>query len=198
MKKSGVLNGSLCLVVIAAYSLALVAAPQQPVVFHASTPAGYDVLLLKPANTEVSLLGLVECPELEGAQHVSEGTNARVISADGTPLTHFPHSFSFRITASLRKTVLSTPSAEVTSNDSPQDFLLKLKFGLKVFNGLQVRDIQPESVEMIGVPADLPYDERIYRVNFNIVKDVPVTDRMVLEVLSPENDRLTRFHFDLL
>ncbi|PYP83322.1 MAG: hypothetical protein DMG65_24570 [Candidatus Angelobacter sp. Gp1-AA117] len=185
------------MILIAAYALALMAAPPQPAVFHASTPAGYDVLLLKPTNAEVSLLGLVECPELEGAQHVSEGTNARVISADGTPLTHFPHNFSFRITASLRKTVLSTPSGEVTSNDSPQDFLLKLKFGLKVFNGLQVREIQPESVEMIGVPADLPYDERVYRVNFSIV-NVPVTDRMVLEVLSPENDRLTRFHFDLL
>ena len=198
MKKSRVLNGGLCLVVITAYSLALVAAPQPPVVFHASAPAGYDVLLLKPANAEVSLLGLVECPELEGAQHIAEGTNARVISADGTPLTHFPHNFSFRITASLRKTVLSTPTGEVTSNDSPEDFLLKLKFGLKIFNGLEVREIQPESVEMIGVPAALPYDERIYRVNFRIVKDVPVTDRMVLEVLSSESDRLTRFHFDLL
>jgi len=156
------------------------------------------VLLLKPTNAEVSLLGLVECPELEGAQHVSEGTNARVVSADGTPLTHFPHNFSFRITASLRKTVLSTPTGEVTSNDSPEDFLLKLKFGLKVFNGLNVHEIQPESVEMIGVPADLPYDERIYRVTFNILNDVPVTDRMVLEVMSSENDRLTRFHFDLL
>ena|SRR5947209_2506252 len=198
MKKPRVLNKvSCCMLVIAAYALALAAAPPQPVVFHASTPAGYDVLLLKPANAEMSLLGLVECPELEGAQHVSEGTSARVVSADGTPLTQFPHNFSFRITASLRKTVLAGPTAEVTSNDSPQDFLLKLKFGLKVFNGLNVREIQPESVEMIGVPADLPYDERIYRVSFSI-DDVPVSDRMVLEVLSPQNERLTRFHFDLL
>jgi len=198
MKRLRVRNAGYCTILIAAYALALMAAPPQPAVFHGSTPAGDDVLLLKPTNAEVSLLGLVECPELEGAQHVAEGTNARVISADGTPLTHFPHNFSFRITASLRKTVLSTPSGEVTSNDSPEDFLLKLKFGLKVFNGIEVREIQPESVEMIGVPADLPYDERVYRVNFNIVDDVPVTDRMVLEVLSSENDRLTRFHFDLL
>jgi hypothetical protein len=62
---------------------------------------------------------------------------------------------------------------------------------------LQMREIQPDSVEMIGVPADIAYDERIYRVRFN-VDQLPVTDRCVLEVLLPDGERLTRFHFDLL
>jgi hypothetical protein len=50
---------------------------------------------------------------------------------------------------------------------------------------------------MIGVPADVPYDERVYRINFALDK-LPITDRCVLEVLSPTGERLTKFHFDLL
>src|SRR5437763_2206806 len=201
MKALRILNHSmisnLLVVATCAFALAASAASSPYMGFHATTPAGYDVLTLKPTGTDVSFLGLIECPELEGTQHVSEGMNARVISADGTPLRHFPRNFSFRITASLRKTVLSGPSGEITSTETPQDFLLKLKFNLKAYDGLAVHQIEPESVQMIGVPADIPYDERVYRVSFSIDK-MPITDRFVLEVISPNDERLTRFHFDLL
>ena len=50
---------------------------------------------------------------------------------------------------------------------------------------------------MIGVPADVAYDERVYRISFSGQK-IPVSDRCILEVLSPTGERLTRFHFDLL
>ena len=166
-------------------------------VFRWATPAGYDVVLLKPAGTIVSLMGLIECPELEGAQQVAEGVNARIVSADGRTITHFPKDFSFRITASLRKTLLSGATTEINSSQDPNDFLLKLKFNLKVYDGLEMRLIQPESVQMIGVPGDVPYDERVYRISFNL-DQIPVTNRFVLEILSPEGERLTRFHFDLL
>lgn len=165
--------------------------------FHSATPAGYEVVMIKPAGAEVSLLGLIECPELEGTQHVAEGINAKVIAADGKQVTEFPRNFSFRITASLRKTVMASPSGDVNSPEAPQDFLLKLKFNLKAYDGLKVRDIEPESVQMIGVPADVPYDERVYRITFN-VDNLPARNRLVLEVLSPEGERLGRFHFDLL
>ena len=204
MKALRILNNSILsnLLVAAIWAFALAAsaasAASSPYTgFHATTPAGYDVLTLRPAGTEVSFLGLIECPELEGVQHVSAGMNARVISADGAPLRQFPRNFSFRITASLRKTVLSGPSGEVASSENPQDFLLKLKFNLKAYDGLAVHQIEPESVQMIGVPADIPYDERVYRLSFSIDK-MPITDRFVLEVISPNDERLTRFHFDLL
>jgi hypothetical protein len=166
-------------------------------VFHASTPAGYEVLVVKPSGALLSILGLIECPDLEGVQQIAEGMSARVVNADGQPLSHFPSDFSFRITASLRKTVLVEPTGVINSPEKPQDLLLKLKFQLKAYHGLQMREIQPDSVEMIGVPADIAYDERIYRVRFN-VDQLPVTDRCVLEVLLPDGERLTRFHFDLL
>lgn len=165
--------------------------------FHATTPAGYDVLRMKPSDTVISFLGLIECPELEGAQQVGEGTNGKIVNADGIALKEFPRHFSFRITASLRKTVLLDPTESIASDQDPQDLLMKLKFQLKTYHGLNARVIQPESVQMIGVPVDIPYDERVYRVSFTIDK-LPVSDRCVLEVLSSNGQRLTKFHFDLL
>ena len=169
----------------------------QTTVLHSTIPAGYDVLMIKPGGTVLTLLGLIECPELEGVQQVTQGTTTKVLNADGEPLTHFPRDFSFRITASLRKTVLVEPTEVFDIAETPQDLLLGLKFRLRTFHGLQTRQITPESVQMIGVPADVPYDERVYRVSFSVA-DLPVTDRCVLEVLAPDGERLTRFHFDLL
>ena len=166
-------------------------------IFHATTPAGYDVLLIKPSNSVLTLLGLIECPELEGAQQIADGSNSKIVNADGKPVEHFPRDLSFRITASLRKTVLSEPTDVFDIDEKPEDLLLKLRFRMKSYHALQVREIPPESIQMIGVPGDIPYDERIYRLSFNLA-DVPVTDRCVLEVLSPDGARLTRFHFDLL
>ncbi len=168
-----------------------------PDILHANTPAGYEVIGLEPSGSTVSLLGLVECPEVEGAQHKAEGSHGKVVSAGGQTLDHFPRRFSFRITASLRRTLLENASYKLTTNEDPQQFLLRLGFRLKMYDGLRMRELTPESVQMIGVPADVPYDERVYRVSFD-VGDLPVTNRVVLEVLSPEGERLTRFHFELL
>jgi hypothetical protein len=51
-------------------------------------------------------------------------------------------------------------------------------------------------VSVVGVPLDVSYDERIYRVAFDL-GDVSMGERIVLEVLSPEGERLTRFHLDM-
>lgn len=166
-------------------------------VFHASIPAGYEVVLVRPSGATISVLGLIECPELEGAQQVAAGVNASIVNVDGEKLKHFPSNFSFRITASLRKTVVVDPTDTLTIPERPEVLLLKLKFRLKAYHGLDVREISPESVQMIGVPADVSSDERVYRVNFN-VEGLPITDRCVLEVLSPDGERIAKFHFDLL
>jgi hypothetical protein len=165
--------------------------------YRPAMPVGYDVVMLKPAGTMVSVLGLIECPELEGAQQIDEGVNARIVSADGRTLDRFPGDFSFRITASLRKTVQSDAITAINSSGDPNDFLLKLKFNLKVYDGIEKHSVQPVSVQMIGVPGDIPYDERVYRINFD-ASQMRVTDRFVLEVLSPQGEVITRFHFEIL
>jgi len=166
-------------------------------IFHATTPAGYEVVLVRPSGATISVLGLIECPELEGAQQVAAGVNASIVNVDGQTLKHFPSNFSFRITATLRKTVLVDPSDTLNIRERPEALLLKLKFRLKAYHGLDVLEITPESVQMIGVPADVPSDERVYRVNFNVER-LPITGRCVLEVLSPDGERIAKVHFDLL
>jgi hypothetical protein len=47
------------------------------------------------------------------------------------------------------------------------------------------------------MPADVPYDERVYRVNMNVGR-LPISDRLVIDVLSPQGERLTHFPFILL
>jgi hypothetical protein len=164
---------------------------------HATTPAGYSVIQLNPSGALVSLLALIECPELEGAQHVSEGLNATIVSAEGVPMEHFPRHFSFRVTASLRKTVLDPPEYTVVTGEEPRQFLLKLGFRLKIYDGLNMREVEPKTVTLIGVPADISYDERVFRLTFD-VGELPLSDRLVLEALSPEGERLAHFCFGLL
>lgn len=165
--------------------------------FRSITPSGYEVIALQPSGANVALLALVDCPEIQGAQRVSQGQHARIVSSGGAALTRFPRRFSFRVTATLRKTILDPPSSSVTTSDDPHEFLMQLGFRLKVYTGLSRQEMAPASVEMIGMPADVAYDERVFRVTFD-VGDRPVTDRVVLEVLSPQGVRLARFHFELL
>lgn len=187
------------LAIIAAFGLAAIAgnAPRGGNGMHPTMPAGYDVVILKPSGANLALMGLIECPELEGAQSVSEGTNKKLVSADGDTIKHFPQRFSFRITASLRKMLMDRPVASVDVSDEPHELLLNLKFRIRAYNGLENHEIVPESVEMIGMPADVPYDERVYRVNVNNV-NLPITARLVVEVRTPQGELLTHFPFSPL
>jgi len=187
------------LAILAAFGLAAIAgnAPRSGNGLHPNIPAGYDVVLLKPSGANLSLMGLIECPELEGAQSASAGTHKRLVSADGDTIRHFPQRFSFRITASLRKMLIDRPVASVDVSDEPHKLLLNLKFRIRAYNALEAHEIVPESVEMIGMPADVPYDERVYRINVNNV-DLPITARLVVEVLTPQGELITHFPFSPL
>ncbi|HEY7405966.1 MAG TPA: hypothetical protein VIB39_20740 [Candidatus Angelobacter sp.] len=172
-------------------------APERLPGLHSAMPAGYDVITLQPSGLNLSLMGLIECPELEGAQHISEGLQAKIITAAGARMNEFPHHFSFRITASLRKIILDGPASSVIIPDDPYAFLLKLRFRIKAYHGLEVREVFADSVELIGMPGDVPYDERVYRVTVDI-KDAPITDRFVVDILTPEGELLTHFPFTVL
>jgi hypothetical protein len=187
------------LAIIAAFGLAAIAgnAPRGGNGLHSNMPAGYDVVVLKPSGANLSMMGLIECPELEGAQSVSEGANKKLVSADGDTIRHFPQRFSFRITASLRKMLMDRPMASVDVSDEPHELLLNLKFRIRAYNALENHEIVPESVEMIGMPADVPYDERVYRINLNNV-DLPITARLVVEIRTPKGELLTHFPFSPL
>jgi len=187
------------LAILTVFGLAAIAgnAPRGGNGMHPNIPAGYDVVVLKPSGANLSLVGLIECPELEGARSVSAGSSKRLVSADGDTITHFPQRFSFRITASLRKMLIDRPVASVDVSDEPHELLLNLKFRIRAYNGLEAHEIVPESVEMIGMPADVPYDERVYRISLNNV-ELPITARLVVEIRTPQGELLTHFPFSPL
>jgi hypothetical protein len=187
------------LLIVAGFALAAAAgnAPRHMPGLRSTMPAGYDVMVLKPSKATLSLMGLIECPELEGAQQVAEGTHKRLVSAEGETIKEFPRRFSFRITASLRKIFVEVPGTSIDVADDPQELLLKLKFRIRAYHALEVREVVPQSVELIGMPADVPYDERVYRINIDTGK-IPITDRLVVEIFSPQGELLTHFPFSLL
>ncbi len=74
--------------------------------------------------------------------------------------SEFPQHFSFRITASLKKFFLMSQLRQLMLPDDPHELLLHLKFRVRVYHGLEVREIVPQSIEMIGAPADVASDER--------------------------------------
>jgi hypothetical protein len=164
---------------------------------RSAIPAGYEVVVLKPSGVSLIVMGLIECPELAGAQHLSQGMNSRVISSSGERMTKFPRHFNFRITASLRKIVVDAHAGSVNVPEDPEELLLKLRFRIKGYHGLERRAILAESVEMIGMPADVPYDERVYRIGVD-AGNASITDRFVIEVLTPEGELLTHFPFNVL
>jgi hypothetical protein len=188
------------LVIVAGIGLAAQAkhGPKAAPGMRASMPAGYDVVTLQPSKAILSLIGMIECPELEGAQHVADGLHRKLVSAEGETITEFPQRFSFRITASLQKIFAERPVSSVDTAGDPQTLLLNLKFRIRAFDGLEVREIVPQSIEMIGMPADVPYDERVYRVNIINNGSLPITDRLVLEIFSPQGELLTHFPFSPL
>jgi hypothetical protein len=191
------LSGFLLIVAGFVLDAAAVIAQKATPGMHSTLPAGYDVVVLKPSKANLSLIGLIECPELEGAQRVAEGSHRKLVSADGDSIKEFPQRFSFRITASLRKVLIDGPATSVDVGDDPQQLLLKLKFRIRAYDGLDVQEIVPQSIEMIGMPADVPYDERVYRINVS-VGSLPITDRLVVEIFSPEGELLTHFPFSPL
>jgi hypothetical protein len=52
-------------------------------------------------------------------------------------------------------------------------------------------------VHLIGVPADQPFEERVYKVAFD-TNEIPLDARLVLEVTGPDGARLSRFHLEVL
>jgi hypothetical protein len=120
------------------------------------------------------------------------------IRADGTAVKYFPSHIDFRITASARSSELvgiDEYPVQIPPGDL-NDYMTKLRFRVAIFHGLEKRTIEPDGVENVGMPDDVSYDERVYRVGFDIGAKVPVEDRIVLEVLSPNGDRLGKFHLE--
>ncbi|HWR35662.1 MAG TPA: hypothetical protein VN622_07315 [Clostridia bacterium] len=166
--------------------------------YRSPLPLGAEGFELASAHRIFFVLGSAENEELDGLKITRAFKGGLVETRDGQQLQNYPATLNFRVTATaLDPTMLTTDIARIDEPTDLNAMLLGLHFRLKVFRALNLEIMQPIAVQLIGVPADLPYDERIYRVSFN-TGDIPVDARMALEVLSPQGELLTRFHFELL
>ncbi len=166
--------------------------------FHSVVPLGSAMFLYDGYKGSVLLIATALTPELDGWKRVNQGGSRFVYAGDGSRVYTYPRQVQFRVTASASPRVPITYDPLAVKSPTPlNDFLLQLRFRIKIFHGLHVREVEPADIHMLGVPGDIPYHERIYRVGFQL-PSVPIQDRMVLEVLSPEGERLARFHFELM
>jgi len=177
------------------------AEPSSPLLeyeFHSVMPLGSEIFVLDGYQGSVLLKATAVSPQLDGWKRMKQGGSRFVFAADGSPARVYPRQVQFRVTASaLDRAPVDYEPLAVKSDLSLNDYLLRLRFQIKIFHGLRVRVVEPADLHMLGAPANVPYKERIYRLGFQLPR-VPVQDRMVLEVLSPEGVRLARFHFELL
>src|SRR5207237_1969727 len=97
---------------------------------------------------------------------------------------------------SLRSELTDSPWPVAWQADAP-GFLRALRFRLIIHHELTSTTIEPDAIKNIGVPDDVPYDERIYRLNFTL-PEVPVTDRLVLETHTSDGALVCKFHLELL
>jgi hypothetical protein len=166
--------------------------------YHSVVPLGAERIDLKPSKRDMYILATAESPYFEGWH--GRADEHFLLSADGSKVKYYPRRIDFRLTATaMRPDLLSIDSFGTLHLTEPEvnDYLLHLGFRIIVFHGLQMTRIEPDSVRLLGMPADVPYDERIFRTSFNLPYPVPIDDRIVLEVLSPSGDRLCKFHLDL-
>ncbi len=178
-------------------SKAALASPMLEYEFHSVMPLGSEMFVLDGYKGSILLMTTALTPDLEGWKRVNYGGSRFLYTPDGNRAETYPPQVQFRVTASASDRVpIDYDPLAVKSPVPLNDFLLGLHFRIKIFHGLHVRVVQPADIHMIGVPADIPYKERIYRVSFQL-PPVPVQDRMVLEVLSPDGTRLSRFHYEL-
>ena len=164
--------------------------------FHEVVPLGVDGIRLRDARQTMFLVASARDAKFEGLQRVLQDGRRRLLDGDGNRVLFFPETLQFRVTASTRLKLVDVPQWQVRAGQDVNDYLLKLRFQLRIFRGLQQRIVKPATVEMVGMPAEVSYDERIYRVSF-AVGQLPMWDRVVLEVISPSGERLSRFHLDL-
>jgi hypothetical protein len=165
--------------------------------FHSVVPLGTDGLLLQPSKRSLFLVASAQSTGFDGWQQVESKGSRLIYASTGSPVRHFPQYIDFRITASARRDGmnLGEPLYPTPCNAELNEYLLGLKFRLKIFHGLQAREIEPKLVKLVGVPAEVPYDERVFQLSFRL-DEIPLDDRLVLEVLAPDGERISKFHLE--
>ncbi len=173
--------------------------PDLEYTFHSVLPLGIDAVTLRPGKHTLYLLAAAESVGFDGVRRIRTAPGEyQMLEASGHPMTAFPQFMDFRIMATRRN--LGTPDLDPFPLEQPvadmNQYMLGLQFQLKIFHGIECRTLAPVTVQLIGMPGDVPYDERVYRASFNLGQ-VPIGDKLVLQILDAQGQRLAKFHLEL-
>jgi hypothetical protein len=170
--------------------------PTVEYVYHSRIPLGTERFQVKPWNSVLAVLASAESPHFEGWRRVLSGKRSHLLNSAGQSVRFYPGQVGFRISVGTMTKLDDLPPWPLRASLAENDYLLNLHFRVKVFHGLRETTVEPEAVAMIGMPADIPSQERIYRALFSLER-IPMDDRVVLEVVAPSGERLCKFHLDL-
>ena len=164
---------------------------------HNRIPLGSEALVLQPSHRAIQVLATAEAPQFEGWKLEGRGGNPALIDVSGKPVRELPRTITFRVTLSARDKIFDPNPLPVKSEKSLNDFLLDIHFQLQVFRGMEMREIRPVAARIIGIPADEPSEERIYRVSFDVGITKP-DERIVLLITDGSGNRISKFHLEFL
>lgn len=175
------------LIVFSAAQLDAAGGGEDESTFPAVIPMGMESLLPRPHGHVFAIYA-----SAEGLQPPGQHTGNAPAGSDASG--YFPSPLSFRVTATtIGISADTTRPAEFESSMQTARLMSSLRFRLRVYRGgLHTDRFQPVDTRLIGVPADVPYGERIYRVTFE-TPPLPMTDRLILEVMSPDGELLCKF-----
>ncbi len=168
--------------------------------YHSSIPLGSEVFNYEHESTHqiFYVIASAQDREFEGQEIWLDGDRHVLKTSAGKPVENYPRHVRFRVSVCERDSsyLIDAPIPIATNASTFDEFISGLKFEMVVFHALTYRTEQPAKVKHIGIPLDVPSNERIYEVSFD-VGEVPITDRIVMHVLTDQGERLAKFNVDL-
>jgi len=175
-------------------------APRPLHVYRSLIPLGSEVFAYSHNGEHETfyIMASANNREFDGQEIYADGTKRVLKLANGNLVERYPREVHLRISVSERGGYAPLdPPTPIDSHDSSfVEFISSLKFEMRIFHALKARLVRPTKVTHIGMPLDVPSNERIYDVAFDL-GEVPISDRIVVHVLTAEGDRLAKFNVDL-
>ncbi len=203
--RPGVLASMLMLMVISSPCVASGKpnAPATPHPLHryrSSIPLGSEVFTYEHESTHqvFYVMASAQDREFEGQEIWLDGDRHVLKTSAGKLVENYPRRVRFRVSVCERDSLylIDSPIPIASRTSTFDQFIRGLTFEVHVFHALTHRIVLPAQVTHIGIPLDVPSNERIYEVTFDL-GDVPITDRIVMHVLTDQGERLAKFNVDL-
>lgn len=168
--------------------------------YHSSIPLGSENFIYERHGTRQMfyVMASAQDREFEGQEIWLDGDRHVLKTPTGRLVENYPRHVRFRVSVCERDSLylIDSPTPVTTYTSTFDEFIRGFKFEMLVFHALSSQILHPVKVKHIGIPLDVPSNERIYEVTFD-VGDVPITDRMVMHVLTEQGERLAKFNVDL-